>query len=157
MASNINCPNCKKLIPEGASVCPNCGAQLQAQTQQKRVSSGDVTQSLPDAAKQLDASATQCITIAGVLVAFYSGGIFAGKVMSEDLFHALLYALPLGLLLVTIIFALRVFYPGGYLSTDYTTVIKEKEQRFKLSSLFLEIAIGVLVIAVFVYLARPAI
>ena len=34
---------------------------------------------------------------------------------------------------------------------------KEKEQRFKLSSLFLEIAIGVLAIAVFVYLARPAI
>ena len=111
-------------------------------------------QSLPDAAKQLDASANQSITIAGILIGFYSGGIFAGKVDSGNLFFALLYALPLGLLLVTIVLSVRVFYPGGYLSTDYPAVIKEKEQRFNLSSFSLQVAIGVLTIAVFVYLSR---
>ncbi|GAC1350930.1 MAG: hypothetical protein NVSMB27_38180 [Ktedonobacteraceae bacterium] len=90
------------------------------------------------------------------MIAFYSGAIFAGRVLSTSAIYALLYALPLCLLLATVIFALRVFYPDGYLTDDYLTLIKKKEQRLQFSSLFLEVAIGVLIIAVVVYLLRPA-
>lgn len=88
------------------------------------------------------------------MTGFYSGAIFAGKVISTLVLNALLYALPLCLLLVTIIFSLRVFYPDGYLTDDDLTLIKKKQQRLQLSSTFLAIAIGVLTISVFVYLIR---
>jgi hypothetical protein len=43
---------------------------------------GELKRPLPDVVKQFDASATTNITIVGVLIAFYSGAIFAGKVIS---------------------------------------------------------------------------
>ncbi len=113
-------------------------------------------QSLPDIVKQFDQTAGTNMTIAGVLIAFYSGAIFAGKVITGVLIKAVLYALPLCLLLAAIVFALRVFYPTGYLADDDLTLIKKKQQRLQLSSLFLEISVGVLIIAVFVYLLRPS-
>jgi hypothetical protein len=109
---------------------------------------------LPDVVKQLDQSASTNITIAGVLVAFYSGAIFAGKVITAELAYALVYALPLCILLAAIVFALRVFYPAGYLIDDELTLIKKKQRRLQASSIFLEIAIGVLIIAVLAYLLR---
>jgi hypothetical protein len=61
-----------------------------------------------------------------VLIAFYTGAIFAGKVSaSKDYFRASIYALPLALLLAAIILALRVFYPDGYLSDTYERLIKK--------------------------------
>jgi ABC-type multidrug transport system permease subunit len=98
---------------------------------------------LPDVVKQLDQVASTQMTVAGVLIAFYSGAIFAGKVMAAALVNAFLYALPLCLLLATIVSALRVFYPGGYLNDDDETLIKK-------------VAIAILIIAVIVYLLRPA-
>lgn len=115
-----------------------------------------LTASLPDIVKQFDTSATTNITIAGVLIGFYAGAIFAGKVLAAAVFSALVYALPLCLLLAAIVFALRVFYPDGYLTDDYLALIKKKEQRLRFSSIFLEIAIGVMIIATFVYLLRPS-
>jgi Double zinc ribbon len=156
MASNINCPNCQRPVPPGAHSCPHCGTQLQAQVQQRRLASEELTAALPDVVKQFDASATTNITIAGVLIGFYSGAIFAGRVISGAVFNALVYALPLCLLLTTIVFALRVFYPDGYLTDDSLTLIKKKERRLRFSSIFLEVAIGILIIAVFVYLLRPS-
>ncbi|MBV9690786.1 MAG: hypothetical protein JO202_13885 [Ktedonobacteraceae bacterium] len=111
---------------------------------------------LSDVVKQLDQVASTHITVAGVLIAFYSGAIFAGKVMTGALVNALLYALPLCLLLATIVSALRVFYPSGYLNDDDETLIKKKERRLQFSSSFLEVAIAILIIAVIVYLLRPA-
>jgi hypothetical protein len=156
MASNINCPNCKQPVSPNAQTCPHCGTQLQAQQQQSGVTFDQLTSSLPDLVKQFDTSATTNITISGILIGFYSGAIFAGRVLAGAVFNALVYALPLCLLLVTIVFALRVFYPEGYLTDDYLTLIKKKEQRLRFSSIFLEIAIGFMVIAIFVYLLRPA-
>ena len=154
MATNINCPNCQKPIPPGTQSCPHCGAQLQTQTPQSVVTLDHVIASLPDVVKQFDSSATTNITIAGVLVGFYA--IFAGRALAATVFNALLYALPLCLLLAAIVFALRVFYPDGYLTDDYLSLIKKKEQRLRFSSIFLEIAIGVMIIAIFVYLLRPS-
>jgi len=51
---------------------------------------------------------------------------------------------------------LRVSYPDGYLTDENLTLIKKKEKRLQSSSIFLEVAIGILVISVFVYLIRPA-
>jgi hypothetical protein len=155
MVENIECPNCKQPTSPEEHSCPHCGTQLQTEVQQSRLTPGELIQPLPDVAKQFDSSATTNITIAGVLIAFYSGAIFAGKVLSSALINALLYALSLGLLLVAIVLALRVFYPNGYLTDDYLTLIKKKEKRLRSSSLFLQVAIGILVLSVFVYLIRP--
>ena len=108
-----------------------------------------------DLVKQMDQVASTQMSIAGVLIAFYSGAIFAGKVSTALLVNALLYTLPLCLLLATIVAALRVFYPSGYLHDDEETLIKKKQQRLQFSSTFLEIAIVILIIAVIVYLLRP--
>ena len=156
MAAIIECPNCKQPVSPEEYICPHCGTQLQNQIQQSRLSPGELTQPLPDVVKQFDSSATTNITIAGVLIAFYAGAIFAGKVISQGLLYAMLYALPLGLLLAAIVLALRVFYPDGYLTDTYQTLIKKNEQRLQSSTIFLEVAIGILVISVFVYLLRPA-
>lgn len=155
MVTNINCPNCHEPISPEAKVCPHCGTQLNDQVQQRTVPSEALTKSLPDVVKQFDQSATTNITISGVLIAFYSGAIFAGKVISAGVVYALIYALPLCLLLAAIIFALTEFYPKGYLTDDDLTLIKKKERRLQFSSIFLEVAVGVLIIAVFVYLLRP--
>ena len=156
VVANIQCPNCKESISPEAQSCPHCGVQLQTQVHKSGLTPGELKRPLPDVVKQFDASATTNITIAGVLIAFYSGAIFAGKVISAGLVNAFLYALPLGLLLVAIVLALRVFYPDGYLTDDYPTLIKKKEKRLFASSIFLEVAIGILVISVFVYLLRSA-
>lgn len=154
MATNDTCPNCKQPIAPGTTVCPHCGTDLQVQTGPGSVLPGKLNRPLPEVVKQFDSTATTNITIAGVLTGFYSGAIFAGKVISTLVLNALLYALPLCLLLATIIFSLRVFYPDGYLTDDDLTLIKKKQQRLQLSSTFLAIAIGVLTISVFVYLIR---
>ena len=156
MVSNIQCPNCKQPVLPEAHSCPHCGMQLQPHDHKIGLTPGELRRPLPDVVKQFDASATTNITIAGVLIAFYSGAIFAGRVLSAGLINAFLYALPLGLLLVAIGLALRVFYPDGYLTDDYLTLINKKEKRLQASSIFLEVAIGILVISVFVYLLRPA-
>ena len=159
MVANIQCPNCKESISPEAQSCPHCGIQLQAQSQAQDsgLTPGELTQPLPDVVKQFDSSATTNITISGVLIAFYSGAIFAGKVTTlGDYLHSFIYTLPIGFLLAAIILALRVFYPNGYLTDDYPSLIKKKEKRLFASSIFLEVAIGILVISVFVYLIRPA-
>lgn len=154
VATNDTCPNCKQPVAPGTPICPHCGTHLQVQTESSSVPPGKLTRPLPEVVKQFDATATTNITIAGVLIGFYSGAIFAWKVISALVISALLYALPLCLLLTTIIFSMRVFYPDGYLTDDELTLIKKKERRLQLSSTFLAIAIGVLTISVFVYLIR---
>jgi hypothetical protein len=113
-------------------------------------------EALPEVLKQLDAAAGTNITISGVLVAFYAGAIFAGKVEAPA-FQALVYALPVVLLLLTIIFSLRVYYPAGYLTDDYPKLLRTKDARLRYSSLLLEISVGVLAVSVFVYLLRTTI
>jgi hypothetical protein len=82
MEANIHCPNCKQPISPEAQSCPHCGIQLQTQVHKSGLTPGELKRPLPDVVKQFDASATTNITIAGVLIAFYSGAIFAGKVIS---------------------------------------------------------------------------
>lgn len=155
MLPTAPCPNCKRPLPLGAAACPHCGTALRPQSLQSPLSPERLTQALPDVVKQLDSTASTNMTIAGVLIGFYAGAIFAGKVASSIAFNAFIYALPVCTLLATIIFALRVFYPAGYLTDDYITLIKKKEERLRWSALSLEISIGILIVAIIVYLLRP--
>lgn len=168
------CPNCHQPVPAEAHSCPHCGVYLQLPGHEHPQPEGAhgsllgvarpapppptprivLEQSLPDAIKQLDTAATTNITISGVLIAFYSGAIFAGKVQASQFYNAVIYALPILLLLLTIILSVRVFYPMGYLSDDYPTLLKTKDQRMRYSSLMLEISVAMLAISVFVYLLR---
>jgi hypothetical protein len=156
MSSTATCPNCKRPLAPGAAACPHCGTVLSHQSKQNALSSERLTQALPDVVKQLDSTASTNMTIAGVLIGFYAGAIFAGKVVSSVVFNAFIYALPVCTLLTTIIFALRVFYPAGYLTDDYITLIKKKEDRLRWSALSLETSVGILIVAIIVYLLRPA-
>lgn len=181
--AQMQCPNCHQTIPVNTKACPHCGVHFElpgqgqahsdtllgvAQTPaQSSVILGQIlpppsplprvatAETLPEALKQLDAAASTNITISGVLIAFYAGAIFAGKVQAP-VFNALVYASPVILLLLTIIFSLRVFYPGGYLTDDYPTLLRTKDARLRYSSLLLTISVGVLAVAVFVYLIRPS-
>ena len=169
MTQNTTCPNCHQPVSPEAQFCLHCGYGLHDQIPQARpvmhppqspiqtrLTPGELTQPLPDIVKQFDLSATTNINIAGLLAGFYAGAIFAGKVLSTNVLYALLYALPLCFLLATVILAMQVFYPDGYLSDDYLTLIKKKEQRLKLSSTLLQIGVGIVIISVFVYLIRPS-
>lgn len=167
--THTQCPNCHQMVPANARSCPHCGVYLQLPdqghpetllgvAQTHALSSQNLplvatAQALPDALKQLDAAATTNLTISGVLIAFYAGAIFAGRVQAP-LFQAFVYALPVVLLLVTIILSIRVFYPAGYLNNDYPRLLRTKDARLRYSSLLLEISVGILALSVFVYLLR---
>lgn len=69
--------------------------------------------------------------------------------------NALVYASAVVLLLITIILSVRVFYPAGYLTDDYPTLFKKKDERLRYSLLLLEISLALLAVSVFVYLIRP--
>jgi len=176
-ATQPQCPNCHQSVPADAHACPHCGVYLQmpdypgfaahAQAQSAPLPHEVTTprppdlppvafeRSLPDVIKQFDSAATTNITISGVLIAFYAGAIFAGKVIASPL-NAIVYASPVVLLLITVILSVRVFYPAGYLTDDYPTLFKKKDERLRYSLLLLEISVALLAVAVFVYLIRPA-
>jgi len=171
-ASASHCPHCgTKLAVQGAipvnnaqQVHPGTGPGSASGSSPGNIKSGDIpitanatsnlTRPLSGVVKQLDKTATTNMNIAGVLTSFYVGAIFAGKISSNPL-NTLVYALPVCFLLATIILAVRVCHLDGYLTDDYMTLIRKKERRLKWSSLSLEIAIGILIIAVAVYLLRP--
>src|SRR5262245_16921482 len=142
--AHSQCPNCHQAVPEYAKACPHCGVYLQLPAQshaesllgvaqaaaQAPLAPMATAQSLPDALKQLDATANTQITISGVLVAFYAGAIFASKIQAPA-FEAFIYSSPVVLLLVTIILSVRVFYSAGYLKDDYSTLLRIKEARLR--------------------------
>ncbi|HEY0753272.1 MAG TPA: zinc-ribbon domain-containing protein [Ktedonobacteraceae bacterium] len=179
--AQTQCPHCHQTVPANVRTCPHCGVYLQLPAQNRPAAVLGVAQpsessasslvsaplfiseqplppiataqSLPDVLKQLDAAASTHLTISGVLIAFYAGAIFAAKIQAS-VFQALVYALPIILLLVTVILSVRVFYPAGYLTDDYPTLLRTKDARLRYSSLLLEISVGLLAISVFVYLMR---
>ena len=118
--------------------------RIREHVQQEHAIADELEKVLPDIVKQFDTTANNNIAIAGVVSALYSSAIFAGRVNSSSPLNAILYALPLCLLLASIIFALRVYYPDGYYQeNNYRALIKEKEKRLQFSYLLLEIALGV--------------
>ncbi|HEV2662470.1 MAG TPA: zinc ribbon domain-containing protein [Ktedonobacteraceae bacterium] len=89
MSSTATCPNCKRPLPPAAAACPHCGTALRPQSQQSPMFVERLTQALPDVVKQLDSPASTNMTIAGVLIGFYAGAIFAGKVAASIAFNPL--------------------------------------------------------------------
>ena len=154
--SSATCPKCKQPIPPKAKNCPHCGTPLQVQEEANDFLAEEIQHGLPDVVKQLETSANINLTVASGLTAFYAGSIVAGKV-SAPWTSAIVYSLPIVLLLLVIISALQVFYPKGYLqASSYRALIEEKNKRLQRSSLLLQVAIAVLILSVFIYLIRPA-
>lgn len=160
--TSSHCPNCHQPVPADARSCPHCGVYLrlpgQAETLLGVSQAASLASSKPalsDAVKQIDTVATTSIIISGVLMAFYAGAIFAGKVQAIFALNAIIYTLPVIALLVTIVLSVQVFSSSGYLTDDYPSLLKKKEERLRHSSLALEIAVALLAISVFVYLLRP--
>lgn len=156
MVSNLTCPNCRQPITLETEVCPHCGTRIRGDVPQRYITN-ELEKSLPDVVKQFDATANNNIAIAGGVSGLYASAIFAGKVTTLGVvFTALLYTLPLCFLLVAIISAVRVYYPEGYYQeSNYRTLIKEKQRRLQFSSIFLQVALGILIVGVFVYLLLP--
>jgi hypothetical protein len=69
-------------------VAGNGGRQLQVQRHHTRVPSSELTRPLPDVVKQFDQAVTTHITIAGMLIGFYTGAIFEEKVITAAVFDA---------------------------------------------------------------------
>lgn len=157
MSTSLMCPHCQRPIAEeDTAFCPHCGTPLHTQTEVERLTPDQlINKPLPDVLKQYDSIAGNIVTIAGVLITFYAAGIFASKINTNTVFTALVYALPLVLLLIAIIFALRVFYPRGYITNTYMELIDIKEKRLQYSAVFFGIAVCVLAVGLFVYLIRP--
>jgi len=157
MSTHPTCPNCHRPVSEDAAFCLHCGIPLHAKAQLQRLTPEQlIDKPLPDVLKQYDSIAGNIITISGVLITFYAAGIFASKISTNVIFSAFVYALPIVLLLIAIYFALRVFYPRGYLTNTYMELIDIKEERLRYSAISFGVAIAVLAVGLFVYLIRPA-
>ena len=150
MSDEAKCPHCNAPLNPDAQFCSQCGTSLSEESLTKEL----VTQSIPDVLKQYDAIAQFLEGIAGGLFVFYGGVIFAGKVVTAFTLNAIIYTLPLILLLITMATAVSVLYPGGYLKHRYEELIVIKDKRL----LYLWIISGitglVFALAVFVYLTR---
>lgn len=148
------CPKCNQPITSDQNFCPNCGKVLQSQA---KLTADQLTGTIPDVLKQYDNIAGNIITISGVLASFYAAGIFASKIMTGLQFTAVVYVLPLALLLGAIISAIQVFYPRGYLvDATFQQIIDKKEQRLLFCTGFFSAAVVVLIFGLFAYLIRPA-
>ena len=146
-----HCPNCNAVLMQDALFCAKCGTALSAESLKQEL----VTKSIPDVLKYYDTIAQFIEGIAAALFTFYGGAIFVGKVAANTPFNAVIYILPLFLLLLTIGMAINVLYPGGYLKYTFEELVVIKDKR--LSSLWTISGITgvVFAIAVFVYLTRP--
>lgn len=148
----VKCPHCNATVASDSLFCPRCGTALPAGLEVLKQEL--VTKPIPDVLKQYDSIAQFVEGVAGAIFAFYGGVIFAGKVIASFTFNAIIYTLPLLLLLVTMGLAVNVLYPKGYLQHEYEELIVIKDRR--LSRLWISSGIsGVFfAIAVFVYLTR---
>ena len=144
------CPNCNAVLMQNALFCSQCGTTLSAERLKQEL----VTKSIPDVLKYYDTIAQFLEGIAAALFTFYGGAIFVGKVAASVPFNAVIYILPLFLLLLTIGMAISVLYPGGYLKHTFEELVIIKDKR--LSHLWIVSGITgvVFAIAVFVYLTR---
>lgn len=150
MSTEATCPHCGAPIASDALFCAKCGTALSTERLKKEL----VSQSIPDVLKQYDSIAQFLEGIAGGLFAFYGGVIFAGKIATGLTLNALIYTLPLILLLVTMGVAVSVLYPGGYLKHSYEDLIVIKDRRLFYLWITSTITGLVFALAVFVYLTR---
>ena len=148
----VQCPHCTAKIASNVLFCPRCGTALHEglEVLQQEL----VSKPIPDILKQYDSIAQFVEGVAGALFAFYGGVIFAGKVVASFTINAVIYTLPLLLLLVTMGMAVSVLYPKGYLQHEYEELIVIKDNMLSRLWITSSIAGVVFAIAVFVYLTR---
>ncbi|HEY1353590.1 MAG TPA: hypothetical protein VGF67_28605 [Ktedonobacteraceae bacterium] len=160
------CPNCQRSVPADVQTCPHCGVYLHlpdypgfasaAQANRGSARPALAPDALAAAIKQCDTLATTTMAISGMLIAFYAGALFAGRVLADSLVRAIVSTLPIPGLLLTIVLSVRVLTSAGSPGENEATRYQKKHTWLRYSLLALQIALGVLAIAVFLYLLRPA-
>jgi hypothetical protein len=160
-----HCPNCGKETTAGEHFCSNCGHDLSTNAQPG--SPATVTSSMdhiPDSIKSFDDIAKQLVTMEGFLVTLYFGAFTLIKLSVQPGLTLIIYVLPIVFILFSLIAALRVFFPSGYLQLELPTgshhitmieLARHKSRWFSVASVFFILGIAGVLIAFITYLLRP--
>ena len=109
----------------------------------------------------IDETAKQIIGVAGILEGLYFHAIAFGDLRGQVQANVLTYLAPIGLLLVSLIAALVVYFPNLYQlnfnsseasQIAYEQVLSSKLWALRLASLFLVLGVAAILYATFIYL-----
>jgi hypothetical protein len=117
-----------------------------------------------DSIKSFDDTAKQLITMEGILVGLYFNAFAFAKVSIGVGWQLIVYLLPIVFLVVSLLSALRVFFPAGYLTLaqeetrsqriKYNEVARHKIVWFRYASTFAVLSIIGVFFALMTYLLR---
>jgi len=116
-----------------------------------------------DAIKSFDETAKQIITIEPILTGLYFGSLTLTKLNIGPGWQLLVYLTPLALFVVSLLSALMVFFPAGYVKlaeedspqhTAYMEVVRHKLIWFRAASIFFVLGIVGVFFALMTYLLR---
>lgn len=116
-----------------------------------------------EAVKSFDETAKQIITIEPILTGLYFGAFTITKLNIGPSWQLLVYLAPLALFVVSLLSALMVFFPAGYVKlaeehspqrTAYMEVVRHKLLWFRAASIFFVLGIVGVFFALMTYLLR---
>ncbi|HEV2582752.1 MAG TPA: hypothetical protein VGT44_17975 [Ktedonobacteraceae bacterium] len=117
-----------------------------------------------DSIKSFDDTAKQLVTMEGILVGLYFNAFAFAKVAVGPGWQLIVYLLPVVLLVASLLSALRVFFPAGYLELAqeeahaqrilYSRVAQHKITWFRYASIFAVLSIIGVFFALMTYLLR---
>ena len=117
-----------------------------------------------DSIKSFDDTAKQLITMGPILVGLYFNAFTFAKVSVGVGIQLIVYLLPIALIVVSLLSALYVFFPSGYValaqeqahlqSVDYAGVIQHKLFWFRLASVTFVLGVAGVFLALLTYLLR---
>src|SRR5579863_5157728 len=158
------CPNCGKITAAGEHFCSNCGHNLSENSQPgSPTAATSSTDHIPESIKSFDDIAKQVVTMEGFLVTIYFGAFTLTKLSVSPGFQLAIYLLPIAFILISMIAALRVFFPTGYLQIELPTgtrhitlleLARHKSRWFSVSSIFFVLGIAGVFFALMTYLLR---
>lgn len=158
------CPNCGKVPVAGERFCSNCGRNLSTNAQPGAPgTAAPAAEHIPESIKSFDDVAKQVVTMEGFLVTLYFGAFTLIKLSVQPGLTLIIYVLPIVFILFSLIAALRVFFPSGYLQLELPTdahhitmfeLARHKSRWFSVASVFFILGIAGVLIAFTTYLLR---
>lgn len=123
-----------------------------------------LTSQIIDSIKSFDDTAKQLITMGPILVGLYFNAFTFAKVSVGVSIQLIVYLLPIALIIVSLLSALYVFFPAGYVelaqeqahsqSINYAGVIQHKLFWFRLASITFVMGVTGVFLALMTYLLR---